>query len=79
MSRLVHIRYRDHVLFRDADPSLYRPAIRECVGWVIKENDEAVWVLWDRSVEPLPHETMRPEESGLVILKSDILELRRLE
>ena len=78
MSRLVYIRYRDHVLFRNADPSLYRPAIRECVGWVVKENRDAVWVLWDRSVETLPHERTGPEESGLIILKNEVLKMRRL-
>ena len=76
---LVYIRYRDHVLFRNADPNIYRPAVREVVGWLVKENDEAVWILWDRSVCRLPHERIRAEESGLVILRSDILELRRLE
>lgn len=78
MSRLVHIRYRDHVLFRNVDPDLYHPSIRECVGWIVKENDDAVWILWDRSVKKLPHERTRPSESGLVILKSDILEMRKL-
>ena len=38
MSRIVYIRYRDHVLFRNADPSLCRPVTREGVGWVVKEN-----------------------------------------
>lgn len=76
---IIYVRYYDHVLFRNADPSLYKPAIRECVGWLLEENDQAVWVLWDRSVRRLPYERTRPEESGLVILRSDILELRRLE
>jgi len=65
-------------LFRNADPSLYKPAIRECVGWLTKESPEAVWVLWDRSVKPLPHERTRVEECGLVILKSEILEMKKL-
>jgi hypothetical protein len=75
---MVYVRYRDHVLFRNAEANLYKPAVREAVGWLIKENEEAVWILWDRSVERLPHERTRPKESGLVILKADILELRRL-
>jgi len=78
VSRLVYIRYRDHILFRNADSRLYQPAIRECVGWVLKENDDAVWILWDRSVEPLPHERVPASESGLVILKSDILEMKKI-
>lgn len=79
MSDLVYIRYKDHVLFRNSDSSLYKPSTRETVGWLMKENDVAVWILWDRSVEPLPHERVPASESGLVILKSDILEIRKLE
>ena len=75
---LVYIRYRDHLLFRNANSSLYRPAIRETVGWLIKENGSAVWILWDRSVKPLPHKRVPTSESGLVILKSDILEMRKI-
>ena len=74
----VHIRYRDHVLFRNTNPSLYGPSIRECVGWIEEENEEAVWVLWDRSVTKLPHERTKLAESGLVILKSEILEMKKL-
>ena len=79
MSRIVYIRYRDHVLFRNANPSLCRPVTRECVGWIVKENRDAIWILWDRSVEPLPHERKQPAESGLIILKNEVLKMRRLE
>lgn len=75
---VVYIKYLDQVLFRNADLSLFQPAIRECVGWLMKEDAQAVWILWDRSVEKLPHERIRPEESGLVILKTVILEMRKL-
>lgn len=78
MGDLVYIRYKDHVLFRDSDPCLYKPSIRETVGWLMKENEEAVWIIWDRSVHTLPYEKVQPWESGLVILKSHILEMRRL-
>lgn len=76
---IVIIRYSDHVLFSNADPNLCKPIVRECVGWILKETNEAVWVLWDRSVEPLSHERIRTEESGLVLLKSEILRMNRLE
>jgi len=75
---LVYIRYLDHVLFRRMDPTVHGPAVREAVGWLLKEDGRAVWILWDRSVEGLPQERTRAEESGLVILKSDIIEMRRL-
>lgn len=75
---IVYVRYYDHVLFRNADPNLFQPAVRETVGWLMKESDVAVWILWERSVEPLPHERFQPQESGLVILKSEILEMKKL-
>jgi len=75
---LVYVRYRDHVLFRNANRNLHGPAIRETVGWLIKENADAVWILWDRGVEPLHHEKVPASESGLVILKSDVLEMRKI-
>ena len=68
----------DHVLFRNSDPSLYHPSIRECVGWVLKENEEAIWILHDRSAKPLPNQITKPSESGLVILKGDIVKIKKL-
>jgi len=77
--RLVYIRYRDHLLFKNLNPNNQFPSERECVGWVWKETFDVVWILWDRSVTPLPHERVRPQESGIVILKSDILEKKEID
>jgi len=79
LGSIVYIRYLDHVLFRNSDPNLFQTAVRESVGWLMKENEHAVWILWDRSVCRLPHERVRPAESGMIILKAEILELKRLE
>jgi len=75
---IVYVQYLDHVLFRNADAGLFKPALRETVGWLHRETAEALWLLWERSVKPLPHERNPAEESGLVLLKSDITEMRRL-
>jgi hypothetical protein len=75
---LVYIRYWDHVIFRDSNPSCLRPVIRECIGWLMKENEQAVYILWDRSVKKLPHERIQPRESGLIILKNDIIEMKKV-
>lgn len=75
---LVYVRYLDHVLFRNADAGLFKPALRETVGWLHRETADALWILWERSVEPLPHERSPDEESGLVLLKSDIVQIHRL-
>jgi hypothetical protein len=76
---LVHIRYKDHVLFRNSNASLYHPAIRECVGWVLKEDEESMWIISDRSSQPLPNEKTNPRQNGLVLLKGEIVEMRKLE
>lgn len=75
---LVYVRYLDHVLFRNTDLTLYKPALRETVGWLQKETSQAVWILWERSVKPLPNERSPAKDSGLVLLKSDIVEVRLL-
>ena len=74
---IVYIRYKDHVLFQKAEPNLYRPVVREAIGWLVREDDEAIWILWDKSVMNVPHER-KSAESGLVILKSDIIEMRNI-
>jgi len=76
---VVYVRYLDHVLFRNTNSASLKPAVRETVGWLIKESTDAVWLLWDRSMRKLPHEESQPYESGLIILKSDILELKELK
>ena len=73
---LLYVRYRDHVEFKHSDPGLFNPCVREVVGWLVKETEEALFLSYDRSVEPFPFEK---RECGLIILKSDMLERRRIE
>jgi hypothetical protein len=76
---LVLVRYRDHILFRNLDPLGLKPQLRETVGWLARESEEAVLILWDRGLEGLPHGRSEDRASGLVILRGDIIELRRLK
>jgi hypothetical protein len=76
---VVYVRYLDHVLFRDADPQLYKPFIREAIGWLDYEDDSCIRLVWERYAEPRLDEEARMKATGLTILKSAILELRRLE
>lgn len=71
---LVYVRYVDHILFRNADPSLLKPCVREVVGWLVRETEEALCLCCERALELLPFE--KPSESGFIILKSDVLEMR---
>ncbi|MEM2027549.1 MAG: hypothetical protein QXT30_07325, partial [Candidatus Bathyarchaeia archaeon] len=66
--------YLDHVLFRNSKHSLLSPIVRETVGWIVKESDKALWILWDKGADKSEFSF----ESGLVILKSDILEMRNV-
>lgn len=72
---LFYVKYRDHVEFKHSDPGLFEPSIREVVGWLVAETEEALCLTYDRSVNPLPFEK---RECGLVLLKSDVLEIRRI-
>jgi hypothetical protein len=76
---LIQVLYKDHLLFKVENPNDLMPAERECVGWLVKEDPEVIWSLWDRSVMPFPHERIQPFQSGLIILKSDIVELKHIE
>lgn len=76
--KLVHVKYQDHVLFRNTDPNQLQPSTRETIGWMIKETEKAIWILFDKPIEAQPLEKPDPA-SGLIILRSDILEIREIE
>ena len=75
--RLVHIRYRDHVELRNTTHPLHFDVIVwEAVGWIIHEEDNFLVLVSDRIVELIPYEV---HFNYLVIIKSDILELREIK
>jgi len=78
VGQLVYIRYNDHILFKDVDPRLYRPWSRETVGWLDYEDEESVRIVWERFAMPDPPNEAKPRATGLVIMKSAILEMRRI-
>ena len=75
---LFYVRYLDHVLFKNVDSGLCKPIMREVAGWLVKENDEAIWIVCERSVEKTYNQKVKVCESGLVILKSDLLEIKKI-
>lgn len=75
---LIYVRFSDHVLFKDVDPRLYRPFIREAVGWLDYEDEECLRIVWERFAMPDPPNESKPRATGLVILKKAIIELRRI-
>lgn len=72
----VYIRYRDHVLFRNTLEAVENVAERETIGWLTQENRELVCIQHDRTTENLEYAS--GTASGLVLLKSCILEIRAL-
>ena len=78
--RLVYVRYIDLVLFRSVDPRFFTcPNVRETVGWAFMENEDILVLIWDKSVKKLPEESVNVAQSGLVILKSNILERKEID
>jgi len=71
---VVYIRYLDHVLYRNLPKALEEPAERETIGWLAHENDELICIENDRTRDELPYSS--GSGSGLVLLKSCILEIR---
>jgi len=76
---IVYVRYRDHVLYHRGDPALMKPQIRECVGWLVYDCSEYIIVCWDRDAGPPTLKGGDPKASGLVILRPEILELRKVK
>lgn len=75
---LVYVRYWDHVLYHRGDPLSFKPQVREAVGWLVYEAPEYIIVTWDRDAEPPTLKGGDPKASGLVLLRSAVLELKRL-
>lgn len=75
---VVYVRYRDHVLYNRAQPENLKPQVRECIGWLIYAGEDYIIICWDRDAEPPTLKGGDPKASGLVVLKSDILELKHL-
>ena len=72
---LLYVKYEDHVLFKNCNPIEMDSTTREVVGWLTFETNDKICICYDKPVDPLPNEK---RESGFVILKNDIIEVREL-
>ena len=70
---LIHVFYRDHLEYKNSNSITLYPPVREAIGWLSSENSEAICLCYDRLAKPFPNHKTR--ESGLLILKNDILEI----
>jgi hypothetical protein len=78
VTNLIYVRYADHVAYNRSRALSIKPQIREAVGWPVYECPQYVTLTWDRDAEPPTLCDGDPKASGLVVLKSDILVLKRL-
>jgi hypothetical protein len=76
---LIFVRYIDHVLYSRSPALAMKPQIRECIGWLVFECEQYITLAWDRDAEPPTLKGGDPKASGLVLLKLDILELKKLK
>ena len=77
--RLIFVRYKDHVLYNRSCALMMHPQTREAVGWLVYDCERYIILTWDRDVDPPTLHGGDPKASGLVLLKSDILELQKLK
>ncbi len=72
----VYVRYKDHVLFKNISQPIAKAVERETIGWLTKQTYEIILVENDRTTpdKRLPC----GQGSGVIILKSCILEIRLL-
>ena len=77
-SNFVYVRYRDHVIYHRGSPEAMMPQVREAVGWLIQECADYIIICWDRDAGPPTLKGGDPKASGLVVLRTDILEMKRI-
>jgi hypothetical protein len=73
---LVYVRYKDHVLFKNIQQPVAEAVERETVGWLTKQNKEIMLIEHDRTIPNA--QIPSGQGSGVIILKSCILEMRNL-
>ena len=75
---IVYVRYQDHVLYNRVEPALMKPQTREAVGWLVFESADYITIAWERDAGPPTLRGGDPNASGLVVLRTDILELKTI-
>ena len=78
LGSIVFIRYQDHVLYHRGDPLSLKPQVRECVGWLVYDCADYIIICWDRDASPPTLKAGDSKASGLVVMRSDISEMKRI-
>jgi hypothetical protein len=72
----VYVRYKDHVIFKNIQQPLSEAVERETIGWLTKQTDEIMLIEHDRTIPNA--QIPSGQGSGLIILKSCVLEIHEL-
>ncbi len=77
--QLIVVRYLDHVLYNRTSAAAMKPQAREAIDWLLYDCELYIILTWDRDTEPPSLHGGDLKASGLVLLKSDILDLQLLK
>jgi hypothetical protein len=75
---LIYVRYLDHVLYNRSVALAMSPQVREATGWLVYQCEQYITLIYDRDAGPPTLKGGDPKASGLVLLRSDIVEFKRL-
>ncbi len=75
---LVAIRYEDHCIQRDVEPSEAQPIIRKTIGRVEIQKPRYIYLVVDEYAKPGPVGLPVRKTTGFVILLATILEVKLL-
>jgi hypothetical protein len=56
-----------------------QPQLRESIGWLVYECELYIILSWDRDADPPTLHGGDPKASGLVLLKTDIVDFQKLK
>jgi len=72
--KLVHVKYMDHLLFRNIRPGTVTISEREAVGWLVNTDSSEITILSEKSSCPQPFEKI-DHASGLTLVRSCIISI----
>jgi (2Fe-2S) ferredoxin len=75
---LVYVKYLDHCWFRNVDPKLAKPVVQEAWGLLEEETPDHVKLIASSYTDPTARRNAS-RATGLVILRSTVIELRSLD
>ncbi len=79
VGHLAAVKYLDHCWCRNSDPRLTMPVVQEAVGRVDEDGPDFLRLVVAQYHEPSPDGEQKRRITGLTIVKSTILEVKRLD